>query len=380
MKKYFRIIIINLILIVLIAMPTSIFAVDKSVTIDEDLHFSEQIWGSIPSTDNLNPGDSMSHVTKMSNESDLRVGIYFSTAREDVKEKPFLNQFIFSLYVNDVLYKRGSYLELAEKLVYVLEPEEEVILNVTITFKADTGNAYQGKEFYIEWEIGIKEYEEIEEPPDPIDDPDPIDPPDPIDEEKEKETIIIGSNDKTPKKPQTIIGQIAGYVKEKIDNIAGNVNNVMILILILVLFLAFIEFCRGLRWLIIILANLRNTKIYVRVYDVRDDKGFEPVSKDYEKKNKKDKFKIIKEKEEDEEQRYKLVKKLKTRDKDQVVLDLEKLAEQYETDDLKIIFNKHISKKIDKAKIIIHAKEQSFNYNAVYDEKPIELDVKIYGG
>lgn len=377
MQKYSMKIVINLIIVLLlIAMPTSIFAVDKSVSIGNDLHFTDLFSAPVSYVNNFAPGDSENHVTKMKNESSVEVALYFIEAYETLSNMN-MNKIIFSLYINSVLYKRGNNIALEEKLIYVLAPYEEIEITTNISLDETAGNYYQGKEFYIEWKLGIMEYVEPEE--EIIDKPKPIEPPEILEPRQrldETNTFIIGEiKDDTPKKPETLIVQVTGIIKEKLDGLTGNVNNLIILILVFVAFLVLIELIRGLRWLIIILANLRNTKIYVRVYNVKDEKEFKLIEEDDKKKYKKEKFRIIKEN--NEEEKYKLVKKIKTKNREEIVLDLDKLAEQYDTDDLKVIFSKNISKKIDKAKIIVHAKDQTFHYDAAYEKKPIEVDVKI---
>ena len=373
MKKYYTKIIIKLILIVLlIGIPTSVFAVDKSATIGDDLHFTEQFSGPIPYVNIWDPGDSIDHVMELKNESEVPVAIYFSDAVEKLEDMD-LSGIIFSIYIDGSLYKRGTNTELSGQLIYVLKPDEEITIVMNVLLDTNVGNYYQGKEFEIEWTLGIVEYIEPEEKK--IEFPKPIEP----EEKKEVErkdyrrVIIGGTEKKTPKTPQTLTGQIVGYVKEKLDNLSGQFDNIIILIFLIVAVLLLIEFARGLRWLIILLANLRNTKIYVRVYNDNGEK-FKLLKQDDTKKYKKEKFKLIKE---NGEEKFKLVKKIKTKNRDQIVLDLDKLAKEYETDDLKIIFSKRISKKINKSKIIIHAKEQSFNYDAVYEKKPIELDINV---
>ena len=54
---------INLIIILLlIGIPNSVFAVDKSVSIGENLHFSEKFVAPISYLENFAPGDSASYV------------------------------------------------------------------------------------------------------------------------------------------------------------------------------------------------------------------------------------------------------------------------------------------------------------------------------
>lgn len=371
MQKYMKRIIINLILVILlIGIPTSIFAVDKEAKIGDGLKFTGIVEGPAPEVEEFVPGDSENYTMQIENTSKVPIGLYFSKATEEINNMN-LDKIIFSLYVDNVLYKKGNHIELKEELFYVLEVGKKVTLTTNVALDEEAGNYYQDKEFNIEWEIGVMEY--IEEVPPPK----PVDPPVIIEENSPSVpgTIIVGRNEEenAQGRPLTITGKITKYLEDKIGTVAGSVDNLIILILVIVAVLLIIEFARGLRWLIILLLNLRNTKIYVRVYNDEGEKFKILEEYDTEKYYKEDKFKIIKE----EEEKYKLVTKIKTRDEDKIVLDLDKLAEKYETDDLKIIFNKHISKKINKSKITVHVKEQSFNYDAVYDKKPIDLDVKF---
>lgn len=393
MQKYCKRNITNLIIIfLLIAMPTSVFAVQTSAKVDESIGFSVDFDNEVTTSVNFAPGDSVTHVMEMENTSEKRVGLYFYYAEEEGDLD--LDKVVFSIYINDKLYKRGNETELNEELVYVMEQREKITQTTIVTLDESAGNYYQEKEFKINWHMKIAEYVE-EEKPDPVEPTEevPTEKPTEISPEeitggvtdvqrpnntKKQDKIIIEGDTRKPKEPITITGQIMGYIRNKVDDITGNVDNIMIVILVIVVFLALIEILRGLRWLIIILLNLRNTKIYVRVYDDNDDKFKLLEQYDTKKLYKEEKFKLRKlDKENITEEKYKLVKKIKTRDEDEITLDLNKLAEQYKTNDLKIIFNKHISKQIDKSKITIHIQEQSFNYDAEYDKKPIELDVKI---
>lgn len=349
MQKYRKAIINLIIIALLIGIPTGIFATDESVTIGEDLHFTEQLSDSVPYVDNFAPGDNVNHVMTIKNESSKQVGLYFVDAKEIVNNMN-LDKIIFSIYINNSLYKTGNNIDLKEQLIYVLEPGEEITEVVNIALDKSAGNYYQGKEFEIDWTIGIMEYIVPENTPE--DKPKPIEPAKTIDNKTDEQNkVIIGesksnNNSKGGTKPQTITEQIGGYIAEKLDGLTGQVDNVMKIILIIVTFLALAELSRALRWITIILANLRNTKIYVKVI-------------------------------EGNKERFKLIKKLKVKDENEIKLDLNKLAEEYKTDDLKVIFNKHISKRINKAKIVVNVKEQSLNYNAIYDDKPIELDIKV---
>jgi hypothetical protein len=372
MQKYVKMIIINLILaIFLIGIPTSIFAVDKEAKIGDGLKFTGIVEGPAPEVEDFVPGDSQNYTMQIENTSSVPIGLYFSKATEEISNMN-LDKIIFSLYIDEMLYKKGNHIELKEELFYVLDVGKKVTLTTNVALDKEAGNYYQDKEFNIEWEIGVMEYIKEEEPPKQVDPPVIIEESPP----RVPGTIIIGEDEEEePEKPLTITGKISKYLKDKLGSASGSVDSLILLILAIVAILLIIEFARGLRWLIIILLNLRNTKIYVRVYNDEGEKFKTLEEYDTEKCYKEDKFQIIKGKE--EEEKYKLVTKIKTRDEDKIVLDLDKLADKYETDDLKIIFNKHISKKINKSKITVHVKEQSFNYNAVYDKKPIDLDVKF---
>jgi len=378
MQKHFRIIFNLIIIILLIGIPTSVFAVDKSASIDDQISFTEQIY-STPYVDNFSPGDSVDHFMTIKNEADVQVGLYFVNAKETINNWN-LNKITFSIYVdnavNNLLYKRGNHLALTNQLIYVLNPGDEITITTNILMDKSADNYYQEKTFNIEWTLGIVEHEEPIDPPKPIDPPEKREPVDPVDP---KDPIIIGpiQKEETPKKPQTIVGQVGGYIGETLEGLTGSVNNIVIAILTLVGFLALVELGRGIHWIIILL-NIKNTKIYVRVIEESNEAFKLLAQDDIKRKYKEEKFRLIEENaEKREEVKYKLVKKIRTKNENEIKLDLNQLAEEYKTDDLKIIFNKRISKKIDKAKVTIDLHEQSLHYDAKYNKNPIELDVKI---